>query len=164
MSNQLARPGGAARVPVSVSLFNPIFKFLLAAGVPLGFNGLITVRGRKSGLPRTTPVAIIGVSGRRWVWAPWGEVQWVRNLRAAGRATITVRRRSEDVRATELDAAQRVAFFRDVLGPLARGIRFGVQFIRIVDGVDLTDPIEAAEGRRVFELQPLRSPRLVARP
>ena len=80
------------RVPRRVSLFSPILKFLLAAGVPLGFNGLITIRGRKSGLPRTTPVAIIEVSGRRWVWAPWGEVHWVRNLRAAGRATITVRR------------------------------------------------------------------------
>jgi hypothetical protein len=51
------------------SLFNPIIKFLLAAGVPLGPNGLITIRGRKSGLLRTTPVAIIGASGRRWVWA-----------------------------------------------------------------------------------------------
>jgi hypothetical protein len=39
------------------SLFNPIATFLLAAGVPLGFNGLITIRGRTSGLPRTTPLA-----------------------------------------------------------------------------------------------------------
>jgi deazaflavin-dependent oxidoreductase (nitroreductase family) len=118
----------------------------------LGFNGLITIRGRKSGLPRTTPVAIIDVSGRRWVWAPWGEVHWVRNLRAAGRATITVRGRKEGVRATELDPAQRLAFFRDVLGPLARSFPFGVWFIRTVDGVDLDDPVEAAVGRPVFEL------------
>ena len=108
--------------------------------MPLGFNGLITIRGRTSGLPRTTPVAIIEVSGRRWVWAPWGDVHWVRNLRAAGRATITVRRRTEDVRATELDPAQRVAFFRDILGPVARGIPFGVRFIRTLDGVDLDRP------------------------
>ena len=60
----------AARVPKSVSIFSPILKFLLAAGVPLGPNGLITIRGRKSGMPRTTPVAIIEVSGRRWIWAP----------------------------------------------------------------------------------------------
>ena len=137
-------------------LFNPIARFLLAAGVPLGPNGLITIRGRKSGVLRTTPVAIIEVSGRRWVWAPWGDVHWVRNLRAAGRATITVRRRSEDVRAIELDETERVAFFRDVLGTLARGTPFGVQFIRLVDGVDLNDPVAAAEGRRVFELHPLR--------
>jgi hypothetical protein len=89
------------------------------------------------------------------VWCPWGDVQWVRNLRAAGRATITVRRREQDVTATELDATQRVGFFRDVLRPLARGIPFGFQFIRLVDGVDLNDPVAAADGRRVFELRPL---------
>ena len=101
-------------------------------------------------------MAIITVSGRRWVWAPWGDVHWVRNLRAAGRATINVRGRKEEVRATELDPAQRVAFFRDILGPFARSIPFGVRFIRIVDGVDLDDPVAAAEGRRVFELHPAR--------
>jgi deazaflavin-dependent oxidoreductase (nitroreductase family) len=144
----------AARVPLSVRIFSPILKFLLAAGVPLGFNGLITIRGRKTGEPRTAAVAIIDVSGRRWVWAPWGEVHWVRNLRAAGRATIARRHRTEEVTATELDATQRIGFFRDVLSPLARSLPFGVSFIRIVDGVDLNDPVEAAEGRRVFELHP----------
>lgn len=146
------RIGAAARVPRSVSLFNPIARILLAARVPLGFNGLVTVRGRASGLPRTTPVAIIALSGRRWVWAPWGDVHWVRNLRAAGCATITVRGRNEDVTATELDPTQRVEFFRDVLGPVARGMPFGVRFIRLLDGVDVDLPLEAAEGRPVFEL------------
>ena len=145
-----------ANAPWHVTLFNPIARFLLATRVPLGFNGLITIRGRKSGLPRTTPVAIIEVSGRRWVWAPWGEVHWVRNLRAAGGATITVRGRKEEVRATELDPTERVGFFRDVLGPVARGMPFGVWFIRTIDGVDLERPVEAAEGRRVFELHPHR--------
>ena len=56
--------------------------------------------------------------------------------------------------ATELDPAQRVEFFRDVLGPVARGIPFGVRFIRIVDGVDIDDPVDAAAGRTVFELHP----------
>lgn len=149
------RTGSAARVPRRVSLFSPILKFLLAAGVPLGPNGLVTIRGRKSGLPRTTPVAIIEVSGRSWIWAPWGEVHWVRNLRAAGRATVTVRGRNEEVRATELDPTQRVGFFRDILGPHARGIPLGVWFVRIADGVDLHHPLEAAEGRVVFELHPL---------
>jgi F420H(2)-dependent quinone reductase len=106
-------------------------------------------------MARTTPVAIIEWSGRRWVWAPWGDVDWVRNLRAAGVATVTVHGQTSDVRATELDAAERVVFFRDVLGPLARSRPFGVQFIRIADQVDLNDPIKAADGRRVFELHPL---------
>jgi len=146
---------GAAAAPPWVTFFGPIARLLLTAGLPLGPNALITIRGRKSGLPRTTPLAIIEVAGRRWIWAPWGEVQWVRNLRAAGRATITVRGRTEEVTATELDPNQRVEFFRDILGPLARSIPLGVWFIRIVDQVDLDDPVKVAEDRRVFELHPL---------
>lgn len=139
--------------PRGINAFNAIAKPLLAAGMPMGFNGLLTVPGRKTGVPRTTPLAIIEVGGRRWVWSPWGEVQWVRNLRAAGHATITVRKQTHDVTATELTPAERVAFFRDTLEPLARSIRGGVLFIRALDGVDVRKPHEAAEGRPVFELQ-----------
>jgi deazaflavin-dependent oxidoreductase (nitroreductase family) len=149
------RSVSVARVPRRVRWFGAILQFLLAAGIPLGPNRMITMSGRKSGLPRTTALAVIEVSGRRWVWAPWGEVNWVRNLRAARRATLTMRDGKEEVIATELDPTQRVGFFRDVLGPLARGIPFGTWFIRIVDGVDLADPFEAAEGRCVFELHQL---------
>jgi deazaflavin-dependent oxidoreductase (nitroreductase family) len=144
----------AARAPRSVSIFTPLAKALLAAHVPLGPNALITVAGRKTGLPRTTPVAIIRFDGRRWIWAPWGDVHWVRNLRAAGRATVTVRGRQEEVRAVELDQNERVAFFRDVLGSVARSIPGGMTFIRVVDGVDLNEPDAAAVGRRVFQLHP----------
>lgn len=144
------------RAPRQVRFFSALLKLLLDAGVPLGFNRLVTIRGRKSGLPRTTPLAVIEVDGRRWVWAPWGEVQWVRNLRAAGRATIAWRGRTEEVTATELSPTERLGYFRDVLGPLARSIPFGVWFIRMVDGVDLGDATEAAEGRVVFELHPIR--------
>jgi deazaflavin-dependent oxidoreductase (nitroreductase family) len=147
------------RPPAWVTVFNPVSRFLLRAGVPLGLNGLITVPGRKSGIPRTTPVAIIENAGRRWIWAPWGEAQWARNLRAAGRATITLHRRAEDVTARELDRAERVAFFRDTLDPVASQTRIGPLrpgrwFIRTVDSTDLDDPVAAAEGRVVFELAP----------
>jgi deazaflavin-dependent oxidoreductase (nitroreductase family) len=152
ITNASAVTGG--RAPRLVTMFGGVAKRALAAGVPLGFNGLITIPGRTTGTPRTTPVAIIDVSGRRWVWAPWGDVNWVRNLRAAGGATITVRRRTEDVAATELNRAQRIVFFRDVLGPVARDMPLGRSFIRIVDGTDLDDPIGAADGRPVFELNP----------
>src|SRR5215469_1466363 len=154
MENTALAPSG--RVPQRVRFFSPILKFLLVAGIPMGPNGLVTIRGRKSGLPRTTPLAVVEVGGRRWVWAPWGEVQWVRNLRVAGHATIAARGHSEEVNATELDPTERVGYFRDVLGPLARSIPFGVLFIRIIDGVDINDPVEAAKGRCVFELQPVR--------
>jgi deazaflavin-dependent oxidoreductase (nitroreductase family) len=139
--------------PRGINLFNAIAKPLLAAGFPMAFNGLLTVPGRKTGKPRTTALAIVDVEGRRWVWSPWGQVHWVRNLRAAGDATITFRRREEQVRAVELDPEQRVAFFRDTLTPIARRMRGGMWFIRTFDGVDLTDPVAAAKDRPVFELR-----------
>ena len=158
MTDQIAtqrRDRAPGHAPWYVTLFNPVTRFVLRAGVPLGFNGLLTIRGRKTGLLRTTPIAIIEVDGRRWVWSPWGEVNWVRNLRAAGAATISKRGHNEDVDATELDETERVVFFRDVAGAAARSIPFGYWFIRIVDGTDLNHPVEAARGRTVFELHAL---------
>jgi len=49
----------ASVVPRHVLFFGAILKFLLVHGVPLGPNRLVTIRGRKSGLPRTTPLAVI---------------------------------------------------------------------------------------------------------
>lgn len=141
-------------VPRWVRLSSPVLRRMLAAGIALGPNALVTIVGRTSGQPRTTPLAIIAVDGRRWVWSPWGEVHWVRNLRAAGAATVTVRGDTERVRAMELDARARVGFFRDVLAPYARAMRGGMAFVRLVDGVDLRDPGTAAAGRVVFELLP----------
>ena len=155
MSDRVASAAGAAprgAVPWHVRVFSRMLKALIAAGVPLGLNRLVTIRGRKSGVPRTAALAVLQIEGQRWVWAPWGDVQWVQNLRAAGRATITERRGEEDVRAIELDPTQRVAFFRDVLGPFARSLPFGYWFIRLVDGVDLNDPAAAARRCPVFEL------------
>src|SRR3989442_8498620 len=89
-------------IPSVVGLFNPIARRLLKVGALLGPNALITVRGRKSGLPRTTPVALVELDGRRWVIGTFGETNWVRNLRTAGEATLTVGRRKEEVMAHEL--------------------------------------------------------------
>ena len=145
----------SAPVPWFVPLFNPIARRLLAAGIPMGPNVLVTIRGRKSGLPRTTPLTIVEFSGKRWLMAPYGEVNWVRNLRAAGCATITVRRRKEEVTAVELGPPEAVAFFRDVLGPRVQQTRVGAWIVRHIDQVDLDHPAEAAKGRPVFELSPL---------
>ena len=149
-----ARLASTATTPWFVPVLNAPASLMLRLGVPMGYNGLITIPGRTSGLPRTTPVAIIEIDGRRWIWCPWGEAHWVRNLRAAGEATITVRKREEAVRARELDDDERVAFFRDVMGPLARRIPLGTTFLRLVDGIDVNNPAGAAKGHPAFELLP----------
>src|SRR5262245_18462832 len=141
-------------MPWCIPAFIPVLVRLLRAGVPLGFNGLITIRGRTSGEPHTAGVAVIQRDGRRFVWAPFGEVNWVKNLRTAGEATITYRRKEERVRAVELDPARRLGFFRDTLAQLARSFPGGITFISVMDKTDLSKPEEAAQGRVVFELFP----------
>jgi deazaflavin-dependent oxidoreductase (nitroreductase family) len=74
---------------------------------------LLTVRGRKSGQPRTVPVAIIKRNGKRYVGSPYGIVDWVRNLRAAGEANLTRVRHSETVKARELPAGEAAVVIRE---------------------------------------------------
>jgi deazaflavin-dependent oxidoreductase (nitroreductase family) len=97
--------------PRFVRVANVLTTTLLRAGVPLVGPGLLighypmylfTVRGRKSGQPHTVPIALIERHGKRYVGSPYGIVDWVRNLRARGVATLTRRRRSETVTAREL--------------------------------------------------------------
>lgn len=87
------------RLPRWVPYFNRLAKPLLALGVPMGPDVLITVRGRRTGRPRTTPVTICDYGGRRGMISPFGETNWVRNLRAAGTASVRIGRRREEVRA-----------------------------------------------------------------
>ena len=150
----------ATRLPLLVSVFNPVARRLLRGGIPLGPNTLLTVRGRKSGQPRTTGVALVETGGRRWVVGTFGEVQWTQNLRAAGEGTLTRGRHKEPVEAVELDPEEAPAFFKDVLGPYVRRIPFGLgkwMLGSILGAPDiLEDPVAAARRHPVFELHPRR--------
>jgi deazaflavin-dependent oxidoreductase (nitroreductase family) len=144
----------STRVPWWVPYFNPFARILLAAGVRVGSDVLLTVRGRKSGVPRSTPVTLCENAGRRGLISPFGEVDWARNLRAAGRATISVGRRKEEVSAVELGPAEAAGFIRDVVAPQARRNPLGAWFVRNVDKIDVDDPVHAVQGRPIFELHP----------
>jgi deazaflavin-dependent oxidoreductase (nitroreductase family) len=65
-------------------------------GVGPGYLQLLTVTGRKSGERRTTPVQLVIEGQRRWLVAPYGEVQWVKNARAAASVTLSRGRHSAD--------------------------------------------------------------------
>lgn len=146
--------GRSLRVPGFVHIFNGIGRRLVSAGL-LGPNVLLTVRGRKSGVPRSTPVALVEVGDRRWIIGTFGPVDWVLNLRAAGKGTITRKRRPEVVEAIELSPTEGAAFFRDVLTPYATRLAIGRPLLRFLGAADiLTDPEGAARRRPVFELRP----------
>ena len=92
-----------------------LFMALLRAGVKIGTMSLLTVRGRKSGQPHTVPVLLVEQDGHRWLVAPYGVVQWVRNIRAAGMATLTRGRRSEVISVTELPAQEAAPILKQYL-------------------------------------------------
>jgi deazaflavin-dependent oxidoreductase (nitroreductase family) len=140
-----------------VTLFNPIAARLLGAGLPLGPNALLTVTGRKSGQPRTTGVAVVELHGRRWVVGTFGDVNWTRNLRAAGEGVLTRGRERQRVRSVELTPDEATAFIRDVLLPYARRLPFGEWLVGAVLGAHeiFDDPAEAARRHPVFELYPV---------
>jgi deazaflavin-dependent oxidoreductase (nitroreductase family) len=146
-----------ARVPGLLAAFDNVTRHLLGAGVPVGPFALLTVRGRRSGVARTTTVSVVQADGRRWVQCTTGVTEWARNLRASGVATLTVGRRSDSVKARELSRDEAAAFFRDVLGPRVRKVLFGTWLIGSVLGsrAILEDPRAAAELHPVFELTPI---------
>jgi len=104
------------RVTPFVRLNNAFTSAAVHLGVSLGSFTLLTVRGRKSGKPIETPVAVFGQDGKRYLIASYGIVNWVRNLRAAGgEATLTSGRRTERIHAVELPPQAAAPIFRDAL-------------------------------------------------
>jgi len=76
-------------------VFNSTVAMLTRAGISVMGSRVLAVRGRKSGEWRTTPVNLLTVDGTRYLVAPRGQAQWVRNLRAAGQGELRVGRRTQ---------------------------------------------------------------------
>jgi len=87
----------AYRVNFQVRLVNALMRALVRLGIGPRQTYLLTVRGRKSGKLYSTPVSLVEEATGRWLVAPYGEVGWLRNARAAGTVTLTRGRRSETV-------------------------------------------------------------------
>src|SRR5215467_1696394 len=139
------------QVPAFVPVLNPLLRRLIRMGVPMGPNALITVRGRKSGIPRTTAVTVVELNRRRWVIGTFGDVNWVRNLRAAGEATLIKGRRHEQLHSVELTRDEARELFTHVLAPyVGRSVVRRAVLGLLGAGDILADPSAAASGRPVF--------------
>jgi deazaflavin-dependent oxidoreductase (nitroreductase family) len=142
------------QVPSFVPIFSPLALRLIRMGVPLGPNALLTVRGRKSGLMRTNPVAVLSTGGRRWVIGTFGDVNWVRNLRAAREAVLTTGRRQMSVHAVELTQAEAADFFANVVLAYVGNSAIKRWLLGLLGAGDiLRDPAGSASSRPVFELR-----------
>ncbi|MDQ7806684.1 nitroreductase family deazaflavin-dependent oxidoreductase [Amycolatopsis sp. A133] len=127
----------------ATSTFNEVVAKLTRMGVSVWGSRVLTVVGRKSGEPRSVPVNLLTVDGVRYLVAPRGETQWVRNLRAAGQGSLRVGRRVETFTFRELAHDEKPGILRAYLKRWK--FEVGVFF----DGVDAK-----ASGAKLREIAP----------
>ena len=97
MPEHYQRPGW-----FTTNVFNRIVAVLTRAGISVWGSRVLEVPGRKTGEPRRTPVNLLNLGGTRYLVAPRGHTQWVRNLRASGDGKLWLGKRAEPFTATEL--------------------------------------------------------------
>src|SRR5687768_5985120 len=94
---------------------NPLISTAARLGLSLRGAHVLETMGRKSGQWRKTPVNTATVDGARYLVARHGDTLWVRSLRAAGEARLRLGRKSEPIRAEEIDDAQKAPILREYL-------------------------------------------------
>jgi hypothetical protein len=143
---------GARGLPGWLPLANRVVKGLNRLGLPLGTIHILEVPGRRSGVPRATPVSPLRVAGRRFVVAGLPDGDWARNARAAGQGALVHRRRREPVRLVEVSDPR---LRREVMAAFPAEVPGGVPFfvrLGLVTGADPQQFAAAADRVAVFEL------------
>jgi deazaflavin-dependent oxidoreductase (nitroreductase family) len=137
---------------------NKVFMAMMKIGLPIsGKEGpiVLTVAGRRSGQPRSTPVTPMVVDGKRYVVGGFPKADWVKNLRATGEATLTQGRTDEPVRVVELPADEARPLLRQFPVLVPTGVSFMKRSGLVTDGTP--EEFEALAGRcAVFRFDPLR--------
>ena len=109
----------AADRNITVSRFDKIFnrsvERLTRMGISVMGTRVLAVRGRTSGQWRTNPVNLLTLDGERYLVAPRGHTQWVRNIRVSGGGELRLGRRVETITATELPDADKLPVLREYL-------------------------------------------------
>ena len=129
-------------------IFNGAVALATRLGLSVWGSRILRVRGRKSGEWRSTPVNLLSIGPERYLVAPRGETQWVRNMRVAGSGELLLGRRAEPFAASEVvDEDEKIAIMREYLRRWKAEV--GVFF----DGVSADSP--EAELRRIAPDHPV---------
>ena len=139
--------------PRFLKSMNKVVLALGRIGLPAGPSQVLTVPGRKSGQPRSTPMTPFHHDGGLYTVAGYPGADWAANARAAGLGTLSRGRRARRVRIIELSADES----RPILRAFAEKVPVGVGFAKrsglVVDGTP--DEFEALAGRlAVFRFEP----------
>lgn len=140
------RPGFITR-----NLLNPVMKGLTLAGLSVRGSHVLAVRGRKTGEWRTVPVNPLDLDGHRYLVAPRGHTEWVRNIRAAGGGELRVGRTVTPIEVTELADEAKPAIIREYVR------RWKAEVGAFFDGLDETagddELLAVAPGFPVFAIR-----------
>ncbi|MPY95744.1 MAG: DUF385 domain-containing protein [Acidimicrobiia bacterium] len=143
-------------------VFNRLTRRLARIGLSVWGSRELRVRGRSSGELRTTVVNLLEVDGRRYLVAPRGTTQWVRNLRAAGGGELRLGRQLDAFRATEVADADKVELLRVYLR------KWAFEVGQFFDGVGASAPdaelARIAPGHPVFLVEPVAAAATAPRP
>jgi deazaflavin-dependent oxidoreductase (nitroreductase family) len=110
MTDRYLEPGWFTR-----NVFNRIVAAATAAGLSVWGSRVLQVRGRTSGELRQTPVNLLTLGDARYLVAPRGHTQWVRNIRVSREGVLKLGRRSEKFRAVEIPDDEKVPILRAYL-------------------------------------------------
>lgn len=139
--------------PGWLRFFNKVNIGMQKLGVPLGPTQVLTVRGRTSGQPRSTPVTPLTVDGRRYVIGGFAKGDWVANARASGAGSLRHGRRTENVQLVELPESERGRIMRAFPTRIPRGVSFFVN-TGAVQGPTPDDFEKGAPNVAVFRIDP----------
>jgi len=99
-------------------LINSWFRALTKLGLGASYRQILTVPGRKTGRPHSTPVDVIEVGGQRWLVAGYGPANWVLNTRAHGQVTLSRGRHSETYKVEEVGAEDAIPVLRKYIAEI----------------------------------------------
>ena len=142
--------------PRWLKLANKFMITMQKLGIPTGPPQVLTVPGRKTGQPRSTPMTPFTLDGNLYTVAGYPGADWVRNARAAGSGTLSHGRKSRWVNIVELAPEDA----RPVLRAFPVRVPIGVSFLKRAGLVQQGTPeeVEALAGRiAVFRLDPVAS-------
>ncbi|MFZ0291994.1 MAG: nitroreductase family deazaflavin-dependent oxidoreductase [Candidatus Sulfotelmatobacter sp.] len=138
------------REPSAVEkIFNRAFGFLVGAGLGYSYNYLLQVRGRKSGKLYSTPINLLQSRGKRFLVAPRGRTQWVRNAETAGEVTLKKGSTREKFRLRPLSDAEKPEILKDYLDTFKREVQ---RYFPVPAGSPAETFVELTESYPAFEL------------
>jgi len=130
--------------------FNRLFGLLVGLGIGLSHNYLLKVRGRKSGRIYSTPVNLLLVDGRKYLIAPRGNTQWVRNARSSGEVWLKRGRRQKHFRVKEVQDEEKPQILKLYLDQFHTTVQ---RYFSIPAGSSLESFVGIATQYPTFELE-----------